>query len=233
MVNHSPKSCDMLSPGSGAPPGSVALPGLTGRHDNGVSVTVSNGNSYNGTRTVYSPEADSPPTPQPPPAPGSAHHHRPVSLNSVKGGAGKSGGGKRTRWLLCYHMGGGAPSASPSPPSEHGHSQCSTPSPTDHGFKLPNSFSNERPTSLPVALLNCSGSAGQPDTVVGRGVVGEFLSIQLPGTSMPSAPCFTSMLGLRAISPIIVLFFMSLSFQQVHLSDPHFSFCLVSGFHFL
>merc|ERR1711981_294936 len=69
-------------------------------------------------------------------------------------------------------MGGGAPSASPSPPSEHGHSQCSTPSPTDHGFKLPNSFSNERPTSLPVALLNCSGSsAGQSDTVVGRGVV--------------------------------------------------------------
>ena len=181
MVNHSPKSCGMLSPGSGAPPGSVALPGLTGHrgHDNGVSVTVSNGNSYNGTRTVYSPEADSPPTPQPPPAPGSAHHHRPVSLNSVKGGAGKSGG-KRTRWLLCYHMGGGAPSASPSPPSEHGNSQCSTPSPTDHGFKLPNSFSNERPTSLPVALLNCSGSsAGQPDTVVGRGVVGEFLS--LPG----------------------------------------------------
>jgi len=183
VVNHSPKSCGMLSPGSGAPPGSVALPGLTGHrgHDNGVSVTVSNGNSYNGTRTVYSPEADSPPTPQPPPAPGSAHHHRPVSLNSVKGGAGKSGG-KRTRWLLCYHMGGGAPSASPSPPSEHGNSQCSTPSPTDHGFKLPNSFSNERPTSLPVALLNCSGSsAGQPDTVVGRGVVGEFLSFKLPG----------------------------------------------------
>ena len=179
MVNHSPKSCGMLSPGSGAPAGSVALPGLTGHrgHDNGVSVTVSNGSSYNGTRTVYSPEAESPPTPQPPPAPGSTHHHRPVSLNSVKGGTGKSGG-KRTRWLLCYHMGGGAPSASPSPPSEHGNSQCSTPSPTDHGFKLPNSFSNERPTSLPVALLNCSGSSsGQPDAVVGRGVVGEFLSI--------------------------------------------------------
>ena len=73
VVNHSPKSCGMLSPGSGAPPGSVALPGLTGHrgHDNGVSVTVSNGNTYNGTgRTVYSPEADSPPTPQPPPAPG-------------------------------------------------------------------------------------------------------------------------------------------------------------------
>ena len=76
---------------------------------------------------------------------------------------GKSGGGKRTRWLLCYHMGGGAPSASPSPPSEHApHSQCSTPSPTDHGFKLPNSFSNERPTSLPVALLNCSAG---PETL--------------------------------------------------------------------
>ena len=30
----------MLSPVSGAPPGSVALPGLTGGHDKGVSVTV-------------------------------------------------------------------------------------------------------------------------------------------------------------------------------------------------
>ena len=211
MVNHSPKSCGMLSPGSGAPPGSVALPGLTGRHDNGVSVTVSNGNSYNGTRTVYSPEADSPPTPQPPPAPGSVHHHRPVSLNSVKGGAGKSGGGKRTRWLLCYHMGGGAPSASPSPPSEHGHSQCSTPSPTDHGFKLPNSFSNERPTSLPVALLNCSGSSGgPPDTVVGRGVVGEL------GCLVAAKHDNCTQLQACLIPHICVLFFMSLSFQVVH-----------------
>ena len=102
-------------------------------------------------RSQFSPPSPGCP-PSPPPAPGSAP--RPASLPK---GAGKSGGGKRTRWLLCYHMGGGAPSASPSPPSEHApHSQCSTPSPTDHGFKLPNSFSNERPTSLPVALLNCS-----------------------------------------------------------------------------
>ena len=104
----------------------------------------------------------SPPTPVPPPAPG-PHHHRPASLpkgsSTSSGKSSSSSGGKRTRWLLCYHMGGGPPSASPSPPSEHApHSQCSTPSPTDHGFKLPNSFSNERPTSLPVALLNCSAA---------------------------------------------------------------------------
>ena len=168
-----------MSPGSSqGPPGSVPLPGLvTHRENNGVSVTVSNGASYSvggpGGRSLYSPESDhSPPTPQPPPAPGSLHQ-RPVSLKGQQ--AGKSGGGKRTRWLLCYHMGGGAPSASPSPPSEHGNSQCSTPSPTDHGFKLPNSFSNERPTSLPVALLNCSGSANSDSlsSVVGRGLVGE------------------------------------------------------------
>ena len=144
VVNHSPKSCALLSPGS------VPLPGLTGH--NGVSVTVSNGNGYNGTRTLYSPDSDTPPTPIPPPA-----HSRPHSLNSIKT-AGKSG--KRTRWLLCYHMGGGGPEDSPSPPSDNGESQCSTPSPTDHGFKLPNSFSNERPTSLPVALLTCAGGPG-------------------------------------------------------------------------
>ena len=110
----------------------------------------------------------SPPTPVPPPAPG-PHHHRPASLSkgnssstSSSGKSSSSSGGKRTRWLLCYHMGGGPPSASPSPPSEHApHSQCSTPSPTDHGFKLPNSFSNERPTSLPVALLNCSAGSAE------------------------------------------------------------------------
>ena len=171
-----------MSPGG--PPGSVALPGLVSHSATGVSVTVSNGDTrltghYNG--RLYSPESESsPPTPQPPGPPG--HHQRPVSLPGQRGAAqGKSGsGGKKTRWLLCYHMGGGAPSASPSPPSEQGNSQCSTPSPTDHGFKLPNSFSNERPTSLPVALLNCGGGGGcssNDSTLLphhsSRGVVGE------------------------------------------------------------
>ena len=71
--------------------------------------------------------------------------------------------GKKTRWLLCYPSGGaGASSESPSPPNEEAPglggvgSNASTPSPTDGGFKIPNSQSNERPTSLPVALLNSS-----------------------------------------------------------------------------
>jgi len=162
----------------------------------GVCVTVSNGNSaYSSSsdpsrgqgRGMFSPDSDSsPPTPNPPPAPEtSTHHlHRPVSLKSVKAdrehqtgksdrNSGTGGSGKRTRWLLCYHMGGGAPSASPSPPSEQGHSQCSTPSPTDHGFKLPNSFSNERPTSLPVALLNCSGSGSISGSETGPQSLGQ------------------------------------------------------------
>ena len=62
---------------------------------------------------------------------------------------------KRSRWLLCYPSGGATNSESPSPPSE-ADSNMSTPSPTDHGFKIPNSYSNERPTSLPAALLNSS-----------------------------------------------------------------------------
>ena len=167
VVAHSPKSCGLLSPGS------VPLPGLVTHRENGVSVTVSNGaSSHYQARTVFSPESEhSPPTPGPPQPP-----QRPASLNNVKGQTAGKSGGKRTRWLLCYHMGGGPPSASPSPPSEAaGHSQCSTPSPTDHGFKLPNSFSNERPTSLPVALLNCSGPANTDSlsSVVGRGLGGE------------------------------------------------------------
>ena len=73
--------------------------------------------------------------------------------------------GKKTRWLLCYPSGGAASSESPSPPTEEpptrggvnqAGSNVSTPSPTDGGFKIPNSQSNERPTSLPVALLNSS-----------------------------------------------------------------------------
>ena len=60
------------------------------------------------------------------------------------------------RWLLCYPSGGTNGSDSPSPQSESANSNASTPSPTDHGFKMPNSYSNERPTSLPVALLNAT-----------------------------------------------------------------------------
>jgi len=112
VVDHSPKSRGLMSPSGPPPPhGSVPLPGLTGHRSNG-SVTVSvggsqgshgshppngtnggsgphNGNhSYapGGSRTVFNSDMDSPPTPVPPPAPGSSHHHRPVSLNSVKGG---------------------------------------------------------------------------------------------------------------------------------------------------
>jgi hypothetical protein len=74
--------------------------------------------------------------------------------------------GKKTRWLLCYPSGGttGASSESPSPPHEEAprvDSQASTPSPTDGGFKIPNSQSTERPTSLPVALLNSSQRNGK------------------------------------------------------------------------
>lgn len=179
ITNHSPKSCTLLSPGS------VPLPGL-----------ANNGNGYS--RSIYSPESESasPPVPHhshlhghqgaqhshPPPPP-----HRPSSLSHGSSGTaanssssnksssssnGKSG--KRARWLLCYHMRGGGPgNDSPSPPSEHCESQCSTPSPTDHGFKLPNSFSNERPTSLPVALLSGGTitGAGGSGIVAGNGGV--------------------------------------------------------------
>ena len=74
--------------------------------------------------------------------------------------------GKKTRWLLCYPSGGttGASSESPSPPHEEAprvDSNASTPSPTDGGFKIPNSQSTERPTSLPVALLNSSQRNGK------------------------------------------------------------------------
>ena len=75
--------------------------------------------------------------------------------------------GKKTRWLLCYPSGGAASSESPSPPNEEAPvgSSTSTPSPTDGGFKIPNSQSNERPTSLPVALLNSSQRNGSKSYV--------------------------------------------------------------------
>eukprot|EP00096_Caligus_rogercresseyi_P009623 TRINITY_DN3293_c0_g1_i2.p1 TRINITY_DN3293_c0_g1~~TRINITY_DN3293_c0_g1_i2.p1 ORF type:complete len:773 (-),score=265.22 TRINITY_DN3293_c0_g1_i2:637-2955(-) len=96
----------------------------------------------------------------PPPPPSSQRYNsspRPGSLV-------KSGGGKKTRWLLCYPAGGAASSGSPSPPSETC-SNASTPSPTDHGFRIPNSYSNERPTSLPVALLNNSSASSVKNMV--------------------------------------------------------------------
>jgi len=83
-----------------------------------------------------------------------ASFSRPKSItvdNTSKGGNKRS-----TRWLLCYPSGGTNGSDSPSPRSESANSNASTPSPTDHGFKMPNSYSNERPTSLPVALLNAT-----------------------------------------------------------------------------
>ena len=112
-----------------------------------------------------------PPPLQPPPPSGKSKPERPSSLGSVIGihpspnsqvippPQQVKSGGKRTRWLLCYPAGGAASSESPSPPSE-ACSNLSTPSPTDHGFKIPNSQSNERPTSLPVALLNSARANG-------------------------------------------------------------------------
>ena len=56
------------------------------------------------------------------------------------------------RWLLCYPAGGA--DGSDRSESSESESNLSTPSPTDHGFRIPNSYSNERPNSLPVALQN-------------------------------------------------------------------------------
>ena len=101
----------------------------------------------------------------------SPKNERPSSLGSVIGvnpsinnNNAQPTKGKKTRWLLCYPSGGAASSESPSPPHEEapgGPSNASTPSPTDGGFKIPNSQSNERPTSLPVALLNSSQRNGE------------------------------------------------------------------------
>lgn len=79
---------------------------------------------------------------------------RPQSITAEA--SGKLSNKRSTRWLLCYPSGGTNGSDSPSPQSESANSNASTPSPTDHGFKMPNSYSNERPTSLPVALLNAT-----------------------------------------------------------------------------
>lgn len=103
------------------------------------------------------------------PPPALLKNERPSNLGSVIGvnptinnNNNPKAAGKKTRWLLCYPSGGAASSESPSPPNEEAPvgSNASTPSPTDGGFKIPNSQSNERPTSLPVALLNSSQRNG-------------------------------------------------------------------------
>ena len=96
--------------------------------------------------------------PQPPLPPGE-------SRAAAAGGLGKLSGNappppRRSRWLLCYPSGGTENSESPSSPSDS-ESNMSTPSPTDHGFRIPNSYSNERPTTLPVALLTSARNNGE------------------------------------------------------------------------
>lgn len=139
-------------------PGSIALPGLQEINLKQVN-SQSNSTMNYGAKVLYSPEPrDSyvikSPSPPPNGAATATRNSRPDRPGSLGGSSSGKSAGKRTRWLLCYPVAGGtASSDSPSPPSE-APSNASTPSPTDHGFKIPNSYSNERPTSLPVALLN-------------------------------------------------------------------------------
>ena len=82
-------------------------------------------------------------------------HHVPSSTSTKA--ASSSSKSRPTRWLLCYPgaAGRGDNSSDGSHSSEsENESAVSTPSPTDHGFKIPNSYSNKRPNSLPVALQN-------------------------------------------------------------------------------
>lgn len=59
---------------------------------------------------------------------------------------------KRARWFLCYPTRVAGETKSSSPPSEET-STMSTPSPTDHGFILPDSLINGLPSGLAVTLL--------------------------------------------------------------------------------
>ena len=168
-------------PGNHIPVDSGFTSGTSG-HEQNLSEMNPSGATTTQIRNIYSPDANVqsplngglvPPGGFLPPPPEKASptlkNDRPNTLGSVIGvnptinnnnnTTSTSTKGKKTRWLLCYPSGGTASSASPSPPTEEppgAGSNVSTPSPTDGGFKIPNSQSNERPTSLPVALLNSS-----------------------------------------------------------------------------
>lgn len=173
---------------NGRPPGSFALPGIhsvaaaaaarskaknpdpESGYDNHSEMMNQSGAT---TRNIYSPDSGVPISPLNGGMvtfPG-MKNERPSTLGSVIGvnpainnNNNANNKGKKTRWLLCYPSGGAANSESPSPPHEEAPgagSNVSTPSPTDGGFKIPNSQSNERPTSLPVALLNSSQRNGE------------------------------------------------------------------------
>ena len=161
----------------------------TSGHEQNLSEMNPSGATTTQIRNIYSPDANVqsplngglvPPGGFLPPPPEKASptlkNDRPNTLGSVIGvnptinnnnnPAGVTTKGKKTRWLLCYPSGGttGASSESPSPPHEEAprvDSNASTPSPTDGGLKIPNSQSTERPTSLPVALLNSSQRNGK------------------------------------------------------------------------
>lgn len=115
-------------------------------------------------------------------------NERPSNLGSVIGvnptinnNNNPKAAGKKTRWLLCYPSGGAASSESPSPPNEEAPvgSNASTPSPTDGGFKIPNSQSNERPTSLPVALLNSSQRNGNLSISINGKIQSQFFRLKI------------------------------------------------------
>ena len=168
MPNHLPPL--LASPMNGGPPGTLGtfLPPPPSHQGPGLDLVKTNGSKIGSENNKKNSN-------------GSSNHNieRPSTLGSVigvnptlasggssvnsSGNNSSNSKGKRTRWLLCYPSGGAASSESPSPPSDEAPqgSNVSTPSPTDGGFRIPNSQSNERPTSLPVALLNSSQRNGK------------------------------------------------------------------------
>ena len=97
-----------------------------------------------------------------------------------------------TRWLLCYPGSAARDNSSDGSPSSSSdnESAVSTPSPTDHGFKIPNSYSNKRPNSLPVALQNSlrNGDAGI-----------DLLSLDPDERVTPNAASYGNGLGVDAV----------------------------------